>query len=114
MIMPSFSQRFRPLYSAGQLGPSDEGCALLAAGQCHDSGGRTGRVGSGRGAVAGGGAGPLLLAHGVQVLAEHGEPVLGGLVLLEAGREGVVLELVGQALAERLARAGENDNKDYQ
>ena len=41
--------------------------------------------------------------HVVEVLEQLGEPVLGRLVLLQALGEGLVLQLVGKALAERLA-----------
>ena len=45
--------------------------------------------------------------HVVKVLEQLGEPVLGRLVLLQALCERVVLQLVGQTLAKRLASPDE-------
>ena len=75
------------------------------------SGGRPGQLDLERAAGGvGGGLSPGRV-HLVQVLEELGQPVLCRLVLLEAGGEGVILELVRQTLAQGLARSGgRNEN----
>ena len=45
---------------------------------------------------------------GGQVLLQLYEPAFGGGVVLEAGLEGSVLQLVGQTLAERFSSSGRN------
>lgn len=74
----------RPAAHGGARGPG-------SSGEVSAIGGRLLRL-----AVAAG-------VHVVEVLEQLGEPVLGRLILLQALGEGLVLQLVGKALAERLA-----------
>ena len=42
----------------------------------------------------------------LDVFQQVGQPVLGALIILETGGEGVILQLVGETLTQRLAGAG--------
>ena len=42
----------------------------------------------------------------LDVFEQVGQPVLGALIILETGGEGVILQLVGETLTQRLAGAG--------